>query len=380
MREEFQQRRGYDLLPFLPVMTGRIVGSLEISERFLWDLRRTVSDLVIENYAGHMHELANAAGMRFTVEAYGSPCDAIAYGGRSDEPMGEFWTPSGAIETCRGMASAGHVYGKRIIGAEAFTSADRERWLEHPAILKSHGDRAFCEGINRFVFHRYAMQPWTGSEKGRSGLYSSTKSLGSISLKNGKNESIDARPGFEGEKSNQDIFPPQSRPDLPFSEPSTGSGWENFHQEDVTITYNDSGKYEDRWVYLMPQTDRCVFIEPQRLICVPIAHGEGKIVTKDDAALQRLKDEDLIAYKYVDEKGEEGPFPINPNGSIESIAGLTDRTGRVLGLMPHPERYVRRTQHPHWSRLGEDLDPDGIKIFRNAVKYVRDNLLQSCPT
>ncbi len=116
---------------------------------------------MIENYAGHMHRLANAAGMRFTVEAYGGPCDAIAYGGRSDEPMGEFWTPSGAIETCRGMASAGHVYGKRIIGAEAFTSADRERWLEHPAILKSHGDRAFCEGINRFVFHRYAMQPWT---------------------------------------------------------------------------------------------------------------------------------------------------------------------------------------------------------------------------
>ena len=165
MREEFQQRRGYDLLPFLPVMTGRVVGSLEISERFLWDLRRTISELVIENYAGHMHRLANAAGLRFTVEAYGSPCDAIPYGGQSDEPMGEFWTPSGAIETCRGMASAGHVYGKRIIGAEAFTSADRERWLEHPAILKSYGDRAFCEGINRFVFHRYALQPWTDGRR-----------------------------------------------------------------------------------------------------------------------------------------------------------------------------------------------------------------------
>ncbi|MBN2129112.1 MAG: hypothetical protein JW741_06425 [Sedimentisphaerales bacterium] len=161
MREEFSQRRGYDLMPFLPVMTGRVVGSLDISERFLWDLRQTVSELVIENYAGHMHKLANDAGMRFTVEAYGSPCDAIAYGGRSDEPMGEFWTPSGAIETCRGMASAGHVYGKRIIGAEAFTSGSGERWLEHPAVLKSHGDRVFCEGINRFVFHRYALQPWT---------------------------------------------------------------------------------------------------------------------------------------------------------------------------------------------------------------------------
>ncbi len=156
-------------------------------------------------------------------------------------------------------------------------------------------------------------------------------------------------------------------------------GGSGFRQEDVTITYNDSNKYEDRWVYLVPQTDRCVFIEPQRQICVPIAHGEGKIVTKSDEALQKLKDEGYVAYKYVDQNGEEGPYPINPNGSIESIAGLTDRTGRVLGLMPHPERYVRRTQHPHWSRLGKDLDPDGIKIFRNAVKYVRDNLLASCP-
>ncbi len=165
MREEFRQRRGYDLSPFLPVMTGRVVDSLEISERFLWDLRQTISELVIENYAGWMHRLANVAGMRFTVEAYGGPSDAIAYGGRSDEPMGEFWTPSGAIETCRGMASAGHVYGKRIIGAEAFTSGDHERWREHPAVLKSHGDRAFCEGINRFVFHRYALQPWTDGRR-----------------------------------------------------------------------------------------------------------------------------------------------------------------------------------------------------------------------
>lgn len=165
MPEEFRKRRGYDLVPYLPVLTGRVVESLEVSERFLWDMRRTVSDLVLENYAGRMRELAHAHGMRFTVEAYGGPCDAIAYAGRSDEPMGEFWTPSGAIETCKAMASAGHVYGKRIIGAEAFTSGDQERWREHPALLKSHGDRAFCEGINRLVFHRYALQPWTVPER-----------------------------------------------------------------------------------------------------------------------------------------------------------------------------------------------------------------------
>ncbi len=167
MRDEFQSRRGYDMTPYLPVFTGRVVGSLEASERFLWDVRRTISELVVENYAGHFHRLANAHGMRFTVEAYGGPCDCIPYGGQADEPMGEFWTPNGgAIETCRGMASAGHVYGKRIIGAEAFTSGDQERWREHPALLKSLGDRALCEGINRFVFHRYAMQPWLDYKPG----------------------------------------------------------------------------------------------------------------------------------------------------------------------------------------------------------------------
>jgi hypothetical protein len=167
MREEFQRRRGYDLMPFLPVFTGRVVESAEVSERLLWDVRRTVSELVIENYAGRFHQLANQAHMRFTCEAYGAPCDSIPYGGQSDEPMGEFWTPGGgAIETCRGMASAGHIYGKRIIGAEAFTSGDQERWREHPALLKALGDRAFCDGINRFVFHRYAMQPWADYRPG----------------------------------------------------------------------------------------------------------------------------------------------------------------------------------------------------------------------
>ena len=161
MREEFQQRRGYDLMPFLPVFTGRVVDSLEVSERFLWDVRRTVSDLVIENYAGRFRELANASGMRFSIEAYGCPCDAIPLGGQAEEPMGEFWTPAGdGMETCTGMASAGHIYGRRIIGAEAFTADDQERWRLHPALLKAVGDHAFTEGMNRIVFHRYAMQPW----------------------------------------------------------------------------------------------------------------------------------------------------------------------------------------------------------------------------
>ena len=166
MREEFRRRRGYDMLPYLPVMTGRVVGSLETSERFLWDLRKTISELVIENYAGHIRELAHARGLRLTIEAYGGPCDSIPYGAQADEPMGEFWdSQGGAIETCRVMASSAHVYGKAIVGAEACTAWGDERWLRHPAALKALGDLAFCEGINRFVFHRFAMQPWASGRK-----------------------------------------------------------------------------------------------------------------------------------------------------------------------------------------------------------------------
>ena len=142
----------------------------------------------------------------------------------------------------------------------------------------------------------------------------------------------------------------------------------------ATITYNDSGKFEDRWVYLAPQSDRCVFIDPGQQIYLPIAHGEGKVVCEKPEQVTRLQDDGFVAYKYVDKDGNEGDFPINPNGAMGSIAGLTDSTGRVMGLMPHPERFTRMTQHPHWTRLGRRGDGDGIMIFRNAVKYVRENL------
>jgi len=145
------------------------------------------------------------------------------------------------------------------------------------------------------------------------------------------------------------------------------------NQQEITITNNDSGKFEDRWVYLAPQTDKCVFIEPGRQIYLPVAHAEGKVVTKDDAVLDQLKSAGHVAFKYVDENGNEGAYPINPNGSIGSIAGLTDTTGRILGLMPHPERFVRPTHHPHWSRLKEKPASDGITIFNNAVTYIREN-------
>jgi len=152
---------------------------------------------------------------------------------------------------------------------------------------------------------------------------------------------------------------------LPGSNPGT--------KQDVTITYNDSGKFEDRWVYLAPQTDRCVFIDPGRQIYLPIAHAEGKVITKNSETLESLTNEQKIAFKYVDKSGRQGDYPVNPNGSTAAIAGLTDSTGRVLGLMPHPERFVTPTQHPRWTRREKKEDGDGMGIFSNAVNYIKSN-------
>ena len=115
-------------MKFLPAFTGRVVDNVEVTERFLWDLRQTVSDLIVENYAGEFRRLANQHGMRLSIEAYDNvPVDEMTYGGQADEPMAEFWAwdKFGAAYSCTEMASSAHTYGKKILGAEAFTA---ERW------------------------------------------------------------------------------------------------------------------------------------------------------------------------------------------------------------------------------------------------------------
>jgi (4-O-methyl)-D-glucuronate---lignin esterase len=164
MEDDFKRLRGYDLRPYLPVFTGQVVDSLEISRRFLWDLRKTVGDLLVENYAIAMREAAKKHGLRLSIEGYsGEPASDVWYGGEADEPMSECWSWGrfGANNTVPEMTSAGHVYGRNIIGQETFTADSGEKWLGHPAVVKDIGDWTFCEGVNRFVFHRYAMQPWT---------------------------------------------------------------------------------------------------------------------------------------------------------------------------------------------------------------------------
>ncbi len=161
MREEFKRLRGYDMTSFLPVLTGRFVDSPEVSERFLRDVRQTGSDLLSVNYIGHLRTLANRDGLRLSMESYATPANDQDVGNYIDEPISEFWWPGGILSwTNKAMSSLAHVNGRPITGAESFTSRDNERWLAHPANMKSLGDKAFCNGINRFIIHRYAMQPW----------------------------------------------------------------------------------------------------------------------------------------------------------------------------------------------------------------------------
>ncbi len=138
--------------------------------------------------------------------------------------------------------------------------------------------------------------------------------------------------------------------------------------QQATITYNDSGKFEDRWVYLQPDSEKCVFVRSNQRIHLPIAHGEGKVCFASEDVRQAVRNNDQVVFRYVDKNGQSGGYPINPNGSTDDIAGLCDYTGRVMGLMPHPERFVHITQHPSWTRDKIDK-PDGISIFENAVGY-----------
>ncbi|MEO7718742.1 MAG: glycosyl hydrolase [Capsulimonas sp.] len=168
MIEDFKRLRGYDPTPYLPVMTGRVVDSPAVSERFLWDVRRTVSDLFAQNYYKHFTELCHKHGLKSMVQSYNGPYESLQCGAASDIPMGEFWAGGNGIDNSVKMASSiGHIYGQPIVAAESFTGGDEYgRWLDTPYSLKSVGDLAFCHGINRIVFHEFAHQPWLNRKPG----------------------------------------------------------------------------------------------------------------------------------------------------------------------------------------------------------------------
>ncbi len=149
---------------------------------------------------------------------------------------------------------------------------------------------------------------------------------------------------------------------------------EDFKQT-VTLTHNDSGKFEARWVHLRT-SGNCVWTRDiEEEIYLPVAHAEGKFVPINEALLKNLNDQGQVIFRYCDSSGQKPQYPQNPNGAVDDIAGITDSTGRILGLMPHPERHFLALQHPSWTRsVSREKYGQGAKIFENGVDYVKKNL------
>lgn len=167
MRAEFMKRRGYDPQPFYPVYNGIIVTSPEVSERFLWDLRQTAQELVLENHAQQVKEYSHQRGLGLSIEPYDmNPTADLELGAVADIPMCEFWSNGFGFNTsysCIEATSIGHVNGSSVIAAEAFTAQGDEGWKQHPGSMKAQGDWAFAAGINRFVYHTFQSQPLADS-------------------------------------------------------------------------------------------------------------------------------------------------------------------------------------------------------------------------
>lgn len=142
-----------------------------------------------------------------------------------------------------------------------------------------------------------------------------------------------------------------------------------------TLAINDSGKFEDRWVYLSVNQDSpCIFTDNMLKIYLPIRNGEGKFIP-GSGVLEKLEENQQVVLTYVNESGQKAGYPYNPSGSTANIAGICDRSGRIFGLMPHPEAYLYRYNHPRWTREKLPDYGQGLEIFKNAVTFIKGELL-----
>lgn len=144
---------------------------------------------------------------------------------------------------------------------------------------------------------------------------------------------------------------------------------------EATLTNNDSGRFECRWINVKIEKDNtCAFLMgiQGQIMSYQVAHGEGKLFSPS-STIEKLEKQKLVVFRYVDDSGKATQnYPANPNGSLNAIAGICDPTGRILGLMPHPERFVRREQYPNWRRNNIDV-PHGLPIFKAMISYVKQN-------
>lgn len=149
----------------------------------------------------------------------------------------------------------------------------------------------------------------------------------------------------------------------------------NYDKEDVTLTFNASGRFENRWVYLkMNPNSNCIWTKGIDMIYLPVRHGEGKFLSKNEEVRERLKKQNQVVAQYVDEAGNIADYPYCPNGAQDNIAALCDPTGRIFGIMPHPEAFLFPQNHPRWTR--EKIERgEGLKILKNAVEFAERELV-----
>ncbi len=149
----------------------------------------------------------------------------------------------------------------------------------------------------------------------------------------------------------------------------------NYRKQTTTLTFNDSGRFEDRWVWLdINRKSPCIWTKGIEKMYLPVRHGEGKFVPADGQLLENLKSRELIVAKYTAPDNGPANYPWNPNGSVENIAAVCDPSGRVFGLMPHPEAHCDTTNHPRWTREPVPASIMGRQVFRNAVEWADANL------
>ena len=148
-------------------------------------------------------------------------------------------------------------------------------------------------------------------------------------------------------------------------------------KQEVTLAWNNTCSFENRWIHLgAAENTRCIWLDGIQTLPLPVRHGEGKFIVRDKAVLQRLLDNGQVALRYVrpDGTAAAGEFPFNPNGAVDDIAGICDPSGRIFGLMPHPEAFQERENHPEWTRLDLPAEGAGLRIFRNAVEFAKREL------
>lgn len=146
-----------------------------------------------------------------------------------------------------------------------------------------------------------------------------------------------------------------------------------YFERQVSLTHNDSSRFEDRWVHLRCNTESpCVFTRGLERLYLPVRHGEGKLVCRDENLQKNLETNNLVALQYIHPHSGDPTqeYPYNPNGSPAAIAGLTDPSGRILGLMPHPEAYNHPTNHPGWTRGEQDIP--GTELLAGGIEYLRN--------